>query len=265
MSGTVELRVTPDQKESTCSNVFNFINVLAGFAYLCYQFSIEFGNWEKITDAYNRQVETQSFTNPETNRTKTTTWIISVADEAESQVMRLEEVCSKIDLLQNIFLATVALTSFWSGVGFIRRQYKICCNACKCVDSTWSISMFLIFILTVIQSIVGLFIILLLSPTSFLTCYRDIARYFCTISVSVLTVFFLYNIILASLSKPVLAHTIQYTELTSVGSNCEVDVVRQKARRKRKVRRYDDDKDNSEEEVELTEQYSDKKYEDDTV
>lgn len=265
MPATVELRVTPDQKESTCSNVFNFINVLAGFAYLCYQFSIEFGNWDKISKSYNQPTETTSV-DPVTNQT--TRWIVSVADEAESQVMRLEEVCSKIDMLQNMFLLAIALTSVWSGIGFVRRQYKICCNACRCEDSTWSISLFLIFFLTVIQSVVGLFIVILLSPTSFLTCYRDIARYFCTISVSVLTMFFLYNIILASLAKPVLTHSIQYTELTAVGSNCEVDVVREKAKRRRKVKRYDDSKDkaNSEEEVELTEAYRDNKFDaEDTV
>ena len=125
--------------------------------------------------------------------------------------------------------------------------------------------------MTALQSAIGLFMIILLSPTSFLTCYKNIARYFCTISVSVFIAFFIYNVILSAISKPILTHEIQYSELTAVGENCEVDVVSEKAKRKRKLKKYADYKDQKkvntkkrQDEVEIPlngeGQYSDKRY-----
>ena len=262
MSGNIELKISPFQKESTCSNTLNFVNVLAGFSYLVYNFYIEFGNWDKIRKSYETSnVEVDKETN------ETTYWVVSVTDEAESQVMRLEEVCKNIQLIEFIFLCTLAVTAVYSGISFIMRQYKICVSAVKCNDTQWSISMLLIYSCTIIQSMVGLFIVMLLSPTSFMTCYKNIARYFCTIAISVLISFFIFNVILSSLSKPILTHKIQYTELQVVGENCEIDVVREKSRQKRKrhEQRYDD-----EEEIELVQgkkKYSDNKYDEegDTV
>lgn len=276
---TVSLRLSPHEKESTCNNIFNFINVLAGFSYLVYQFTIEFGNWDKITESYETTTETKD---PETNNTNffTQKWIVSVNDESQSQIMRLEEVCNELTLLQTIFICTMVATAVYSSIQFVCRQYKICCKACGCVDTWWSFSMCIVLFMTALQSAIGLFMIILLSPTSFLTCYKNIARYFCTISVSVFIAFFIYNVILSAISKPILTHEIQYSELTAVGENCEVDVVTEKAKRKRKIQKYADYKDNKKnttkkntDEVEIPlngeGQYSDNRYtsgsDDDTV
>lgn len=260
MPNLVEMRVTPHQKESTCSNTFNLFNVLCGFSYLVYNFYIEFGNWDKIAKSYEATSSTSTSIDPETNNTNTVQqiWTISVSDESESIVMRLEEVCMNIVILQDIFLICLLISAICSGVSFIMRQMKICADAVRCDDSRWSCSMMLILMFTILQSCIGLFIIILLSPSSFLTCYKVVARYFCTICVSVLTFFFIFNVILSAISKPILTHKITYEELHSVGKNCEVDVVREKSRRK--SRKFNDSMDANEEEVELTKQYKDNTY-----
>lgn len=260
MPKLVEMRVTPHQKESTCSNTFNLFNVLCGFSYLIYNFYIEFGNWDKIAKSYEATSSTSTSIDPLTNNTNTVQqiWTVSVSDESESIVMRLEEVCMNIVILQDIFFICLLISAFSSGVSFIIRQMKICTDAVRCDDARWSCSMMLVLMFTILQSCIGLFIIILLSPTSFLTCYKVVARYFCTISVSILTFFFLFNIILSAISKPILTHKITYEELHSVGKNCEVDVVREKSRRKAK--QFFDSKDADEEEVELTKQYKDNTY-----
>jgi hypothetical protein len=253
------LKVSAHQKENTCSNVFSLINVTAGFSYLVYNFYIEFGNWDTIAAKYASSSST--YTDPKTNRTTITTWQVSTVDEAESQVMRLEQVCKNIDMLQNIFLAVLALTSTTSALLFIHRQYDICSKAMSCSDTRWCVSMILLMILTCIQSMVGLFLIILLSPTSFLTCYKIIARYFCTITLAIVVLFAFYNIILSSIAKPILNHIIPYDKLTAIGEHCEVDVVTQKAKRKRQTKRFNDNKEIDEEEVELTSSpYTDNKY-----
>lgn len=260
------LKVSAHQKENTCSNVFSAVNVLAGFGYLCFNFYIEFGKWDIIAQSYKT---TTTAVDPKTNNTITTNWQVSTRDEAESIVMRLEEVCDRIDILQNAFLIALACSCLYSGALFIRRQYTICCKALTCKDSRWSVSMIFIAVLTCVQSMVGLFLIILLSPTSFLTCYKVIARYFCTISLSNLVMFFFFNLILSSLAKPVLNHVVPYDKLTPVGENLEVDIVTQKARRKRRTKKYNDAAD--EEDVALNEDdenetpYSDNKYDENTV
>ena len=81
--------------------------------------------------------------------------------------------------------------------------------------------------------------------------------------------FFFFNLILSSLAKPVLNHVVPYDKLTPVGENLEVDIVTQKARRKRNTKRYNDAAD--EEDVALNEDdenetpYSDNKYDENTV
>ena len=268
MPKIVEMRVTPHQKESTCANTFSVFNVLCGFSYLVYNFYIEFGNWDKIAESYETTSSTSTSIDPKTNNTNTVQqiWSVSVSDESESIVMRLEEVCMNIVVLQDTFFICLIISAFFSGTSFIMRQMKICADAARCDDYRWTCSMILVFMLTILQSCIGLFIIILLSPTSFLTCYKVVARYFCTISVSILTFFFIFNVILSAISKPILTHKIQYDELQAVGRNCEVDVVREKARRKTK--NYNDSMNANEEEVELTKQYNDNSYdsgEEDTV
>jgi len=234
----VELRVTPDRKESTCNNTLNFINILAGFAYIIYNFTIEFSNWDKLSQSYDKTTQ-----HTETRGNTTFTWIIDKNVETDAQVIRLEEVCKNVDLLNLIFIGTSVATGLYSAFSFIRRQYTIVSQAFSCKETQWAISMIFLIVATAIQSMVGLFIVMLLSPTSFLTCYTTIARYFCTIALGVLVAFAIYNVIVASVSHSILCHKIQYSQLQEVGRNCEVDVVRVNARKKYSDKKYEDQED----------------------
>ena len=53
------------------------------------------------------------------------TWRVSVSDEIESQVLRLEEVCKQIDSLTQMFIVTLIVTIFWSFTRFVCRQWLI--------------------------------------------------------------------------------------------------------------------------------------------
>ena len=234
----VELRVTPDRKESTCNNTLNFINVLAGFSYIIYNFTIEYSNWNKLTESYDKTIQ-----HTETRGNETFTWNIDKNVETDAQIIRLEEVCKNVDNLNLVFVCVLLLSGLYSAVSFLRRQYKIVMQACLCKETRWAISMTCLIIATSIQSMVGLFIVILLSPTSFLTCYTNIARYFCTIALGVLVGFGIYNVIVASVSHSILCHKIQYSQLQEVGRNCEVDVVRVNARKKYTDKKYEDQED----------------------
>jgi len=238
----VELRVTPERKESTCNNTFNIINVLTGFSYIIYNFTIEFSNWDKLSASYEK---TEQYTATKGN--ETFTWNVNRDVETDAQVIRLEEVCRNVELLNLIFATCLTTTAFYSMTTFVCRQYNIVEKAFSCKDTKWAVSMLFLMVATAIQSMVGLFIIMLLSPTSFLTCYTNIARYFCTIALGVLVLFFIYNVILASLNKPILCHKVQYSQLQEVGRNCEVDVVRVNARNAKKQQYSDGQYDDSEE------------------
>ncbi len=231
----VQLRVTPDRKESTCNNSLNFINMVTGFAYVIYNFTIEFSNWDKLSRSYDKTVE-----HTEQVGNKTVTWNIDLNVETDAQVIRLEEVCKNVDTLNLIFVLALILTSLYSIIMFVNRQYSIVKQAFSCKETRWCISMFCLIMATAIQSMVGLFLIMLLSPTSFLTCYTNVARYFCTIALSVIVSFGIYNIIVASISYSILCHKIQYSQLQEVGRNCEVDVVRVNAQRQYTDKKYDD-------------------------
>ena len=93
----------PDEKESTFNNSFNFINILSFLAYLGYNFSIEWQNWDKLSNKYDES------------------WRINVSDDIESQVMRLEEVCNNIDNIFNIFIAVFVMSVLWSLCRFVCR------------------------------------------------------------------------------------------------------------------------------------------------
>ena len=232
-SKNIELRVQPEKKESTCNNTFNLVNVLTGCAYLIYNFTIEFSNWNKLSKQYNVE-------HTEVLGNETISWVVNAQMEAQSQIVRLEEVCQYVSSLNMAFLSLLGLTGAYSILRFTLRQYKIVQQAFQCTDVGWFVKIVLLMVGTAIQSMVGLFLIVLLLPTSFLTCYTNVARYFCTIAISVMFVFFLYNVILAAILQPILCHKIQYSALQEVGRNCEVDVVRVNARKKYSDKKYGD-------------------------
>lgn len=213
MAENINLSVekSPDEKESTFDNSFNFINVLALIGYLGYNFSIEWQNWEKISQTYN------------------TSWRVSVSDDIESQVMRLDEVCRNIDALLNIFLIVLFSSVCWSLVRFTCRQWLIFEQATHSTGSCkWLLSLLLLGMLKMLQTALALFGILLILPTSFFTCYSIFSRYLCTAAIVCFFIWFFLSMIIAIISKPILNFQVRYTELGAVGRNVEVDTKKYK-------------------------------------
>ena len=90
----------PEKKESTCNNTFNLVNVLTGCAYLIYNF-IEFSNWNKLSKQYNVE-------HTEVLGNETISWVVNAKMEAQSQIVRLEEVCQYVVLKHGVY--TLGLT-----------------------------------------------------------------------------------------------------------------------------------------------------------
>ncbi|MAU13959.1 MAG: hypothetical protein CMH46_00280 [Muricauda sp.] len=208
-TNNINLDVTPkrpDEKESTFNNSFNFINILTFVSYLGYNFSIEWQNWDKLSNKYDES------------------WRINVSDDIESQVMRLEEVCNQIDYLFNLFIAIFVVSIVWSLARFVCRQWLIFeqsvqpHHGCK-----WFLSLIVLAVLKQIQTGVTLFGILLILPTSFLTCYSVVSRYLCTLAIASFVFWFFLSMIISIISKPILNFRVRYTELAAVGKNIEVD------------------------------------------
>lgn len=196
----------PDEKESTFNNSFNFINIVSFVAYLGYNFSIEWQNWDKLSNKYDES------------------WRINVSDDIESQVMRLEEVCNNIDYIFNAFIIVFVTSVLWSLSRFVCRQWLIFeqsiqpHHGCK-----WFLSLVVLAVLKQMQTASALFGVLLILPTSFMTCYSVISRYLCTIAISAFVFWFFLSMIITIISKPILNFRVRYTELSAVGKNVEVD------------------------------------------
>ena len=208
----INLRVpkSPDEKESAYNNSFNIVNILCIVGYLGYNFSIEWQNWEKLS-----------------KRSYNNSWKVSVSDEIESQVLRLEEVCKQIDNLLHIFVICLVGTMMWSLVRFVCRQWLIFEQSMNSNGNCqWFLSLILLAVLNQLQTGLTLFGILLILPTSFFTCYTVLSRYLCTIAISCFVAWFILSLIISIISKPILNYRIPYQELGSVGKNVEIDVKR---------------------------------------
>ena len=208
----INLRVpkSPDEKESSYNNSFNIVNIFCIIGYLGYNFSIEWQNWEKLSKhSYNNS------------------WKVSVNDEIESQVLRLEEVCKQIDNLSHIFVICLFMSIMWSLFRFVCRQWLIFEQSMHSNGNCqWFLSLVLLAVLNQLQTGLTLFGILLILPTSFFTCYAVLSRYLCTIAISCFIAWFILSLIISIISKPILNYRIPYQELGSVGKNVEVDVKR---------------------------------------
>ena len=208
----INLRVpkSPDEKESSYNNSFNIVNIFCIIGYLGYNFSIEWQNWEKLS-----------------KRSYNNSWKVSVNDEIESQVLRLEEVCKQIDNLSHIFVICLVMSIMWSLFRFVCRQWLIFEQSMHSNGNCqWFLSLVLLAVLNQLQTGLTLFGILLILPTSFFTCYTALSRYLCTIAISCFIAWFILSLVISIISKPILNYRIPYQELGSVGKNVEVDVKR---------------------------------------
>lgn len=225
--------VKPDEKESNFQNSFNIINMLTFISYLIYNFTIEWQNWEKLQRG---------------GKNYNGSWEISVSDEIESQVLRLEEVCHNIYEITQIFIAVFCISVLWSLTRFVCRQWLIFEQAVhQSTSCQWFLSLVLLAVLKQLQTGLTLFGVLLILPTSFFTCYSGLSRYLCTTAVSIFIAWFTLSMILSIISKPILNYRVPYQELGAVGKNVSLDPPN-KRKRKYKDNKYD------EEEVELNSQ-----------
>lgn len=229
--------IRPYKKESTYNNIFSAPVLLWIFGYLCFNFYLEWNNWDKLLEKASTMPE------PKGNASTLERWmVVDLTDTAAIGIVRLQEVCDQLDIFDAIFAVMCVLVPILSAVRFLMRQQKILYETLKCKNSNfqWFIGFVFLAILRAVEATVAFFLITMLLPSSFLMCYRLVAMYFCTLTFGVFMAFLIVIILTSAVSHSVLVFDVNYTSLGVIGRKQEIDVIQTKRRRRNAKNKYKD-------------------------
>lgn len=268
-SRSIKAAIKPYQKESTYTNIFSFPVLLWIFGYVCFNFWMEWRNWDKLLK--------NASTPPPVSENATTfdQWmVVDVDNNAAVGVVRLQEVCDSLDVLNAMFLCMCVIVPTLSVVRFVLRQEKIFHETLKCNNGIqWFAGFVFLSVMRAIEALVGFVLMTMILPSSFFMCYRVVAMYFCTLTFGTFIGFIVCIILTSAVSQSVLVFDVNYTSLGVVGKEGEIDVIetrRRKAptRRGKKKRDRDNEKnalmDDAEDDDESLNEYE-KEYVDNVV
>lgn len=228
---SVNIALEPDNKENAWNNIFNLITVLWLLGYIGYQFYIEWSNWDTYESQFNN------------------TWRISVADAVEAQTMRLTRICKNEQIFEQVFFYVLGANFIYSFLKFFCRQYNILSQSLRCETGVqWFLSLLLYAFLLSIQSTAGFFYLTLMLPSTFMQCYDQIAKYYCTILFGSLMGILLLSLIIAILGKPILNYKIKYTNLVKTETG-EIEITNKN--NMSNGSRFKQYKDNKQEEIDI--------------
>lgn len=229
-SRSIKAAIKPYQKESTYTNIFPFPVLLWIFGYVCFNFWMEWQNWDKL-------LENASLPPPENvNASTFERWmVVDVNNNAAIGVLRLEQVCENLEVFDAIFLIMCVIVPLMSIVRFILRQEKIFHETLKCNNGLqWFAGFVFLSIMRAVEALVAFVFITMILPSSFFMCYRVVAMYFCTLTFAAFVGFIICIIITSAVSQSVLVFDVNYTSLGVVGNDSAIDVVEKKRRKVRK-------------------------------
>lgn len=231
----VRAAVKPYKKESTYKNIFSFPVVLYIIGYICFNFYLEWDNWQKL-------VKENSIDPPHANASTLERWMyIDPNSNSAIAHVRLAEVCKNIDVFDAIFAAMCVIVPLMSVVRFIMRQQNIFYETLKCSNGLqWFVGFVFLAIMRAAEAWVAFVLMSLLLPSSFFMCYKMFAMYFCTISFSLLIVFIICVVLTSAISHSVLVFDVNYTSLGVIGKDNEIDVIHTKRRKIKKRGKYKD-------------------------
>lgn len=224
---SIKAAIKPYKKESTYTNIFPVPVLLWIFGYVCFNFWIEWQNWDKLLSSISEPPEV----NP--NATTFEKWtIVDVNSNAAIGVLRLEQVCDNVDIFDGIFIGMCILIPLLSIVRFILRQQKIFHETLKCKNGLqWFFGFIFLACMRSIEALVAFVLMTMILPSSFFMCYRLVAMYFCTLTFATFIGFIICIIITSAVSQSVLVFDVNYTSLGVVGRNQEIDVIETKRRK----------------------------------
>lgn len=228
---SVNIALEPDNKENAWNNIFNLITVLWLLGYIGYQFYIEWSNWEAYESQFNN------------------TWRISVVDAVEAQTMRLTRICKNEQIFEQVFFWVLGANFIYSFLKFVCRQYNIISQSLRCETGVqWFLSLLLYAFLLAVQSTAGFFYLTLMLPSTFMQCYDQIAKFYCTILFGSLIGIMFLSLTIAILGKPILNYKIKYTNLVKTDTG-DIEITNKKGMSKSS--RFKAYRDKKEEEVKI--------------
>lgn len=240
---SIKAAIKPYKKESTYTNIFPFPVLLWVFGYICYNFWIEWQNWNKVLESASKVPE------PGPNATTFERWtVVDVDSNAAIGVLRLEQVCDSLDIFDGLFIGMCILIPLLSVVRFILRQEKIFQETLKCKNGLqWLAGFVFLAFMRAVEALVAFVLITMILPSSFFMCYRVVAMYFCTLTFATFVVFIICIIITSAVSQSVLVFDVDYTSLGVVGKDNEIDVIETRRRRapRRKKKKFHDHEEDS--------------------
>ena len=224
---SIKAAIKPYKKESTYTNIFPFPVLLWIFGYVCFNFWMEWRNWDKLLENASRLPPQNS------NASTFERWtVVDVNNNAAIGVLRLEQVCDNLDIFDAIFLVMCIIIPLMSVVRFILRQEKIFHETLKCNNGLqWFAGFVFLACMRAVEALVSFVLITMLLPSSFFMCYRVVAMYFCTLTFATFVVFIICIIITSAVSQSVLVFDVNYTSLGVVGRDQEIDVIETKRRK----------------------------------
>tara|TARA_B100000902_G_scaffold396431_1_gene457409 strand:- start:740 stop:1555 length:816 start_codon:yes stop_codon:yes gene_type:complete len=235
---SIKAAIKPYKKESTYTNILPFPIILWVFGYVCFNFWMEWQNWDKL-------LENMSAPPPATpNATTLEKWmVVDIDNNAAIGVLRLEQVCNNLDIFDAIFLVMCIIVPILSVVRFILRQEKIFHETLKCKNGLqWFAGFVFLAFMRSVEALVFFVLLTMILPSSFFMCYRIVAMYFCTLTFAVFVAFIICIIITSAVSQSVLVFDVNYTSLGVVGNDSAIDVIETSRRkvRKRKKKKFKD-------------------------
>lgn len=256
-SRSIKAAIKPYKKESTYTNIFSFPVLLWIFGYVCFNFWMEWRNWDKLLK--------NASTPPPVSENATTfeQWmVVDVDNNAAVGVVRLQEVCDSLDIFDAMFVCMCIIIPILSVVRFVLRQEKIFHETLKCTNGMqWFAGFVFLAVMRAIEALVAFVLITMVLPSSFFMCYRAVAMYFCTLTFATFIGFIVCIILTSAVSQSVLVFDVNYTSLGVVGKEGEIDVIetrRRKApsRRGKKKRFRDNEKEALMDDAEDDDNYS---------
>ena len=202
-----EFSVKPQTTRSSFDSIFPWPTVLYVLGYLIYNFTVEYRSWggEAIVDS-----------------------------TAQS---KFDEICDSKTLLYWIFFSLAAMSILWVFFKFGYVHYKVIEQSTMSSHIGWFFSLMWLAIMEAAKATIGVVLVALLIPSSWMLCIPILAHYQCTISLSLAVVLAIICCIVKSVEQPILHYKVRY---------CSLDVLSQQ--------NLSDSDDNDEDEVELTSQ-----------
>lgn len=234
-SKSVRAAVKPYRKESTYNNIFSFPVVLYVIGYICFNFYLEWDNWQDL-------IKENSIDPPSVNSSTLERWtFVDPESNAAIAHVRLAEVCKNIEVFDAIFAVMCVLVPLMAVVKFILRQQKIFYETLKCSNGLqWFLGFVFLAIMRATEATIAFVLISLMLPSSFFMCYKMFAMYFCTLSFALLMVFIICVVLTSAISHSVLVFDVNYTSLGVIGKEAEIDVIHTKRRKIKKRSKYKD-------------------------